>query len=201
MDDAEFADLIALARRGDESATVTLLRAFEPEVRMMVRVRLPRALRSQFDSLDFVQAVWKSFFTDLRDGGAAADDGRFDNPRHLGGFLAGIVRNKVHEEHRRRTQTRKYDLNREERLYVRRGGRDVPMDVISAEPDPALEAQARDRFDQLVAGRSSTEVAAVALRGEGRTFGEIEASTGIGERSVRRLLETIRLRMEARSWE
>ena len=62
----DISDLIARAKAGDETAIREFLSRFEPEVRMMVRGRLPRMLRTQFDSMDFVQAVWQSFFADLR---------------------------------------------------------------------------------------------------------------------------------------
>src|SRR4051812_13314278 len=82
MDDEDLAGLIERAKSGDEQAIHDLLRRFEGEVRMVVRARLPRALRSQFDSMDFVQAVWKSVFT-----GPDRDLRRFENVQHLRGFL------------------------------------------------------------------------------------------------------------------
>ena len=105
MDDEDLAGLIEQAKAGDEFALRDLLSRCEEDVRMVVRARLPRALRSQFDSMDFVQAVWQSVFT-----GPDRDLGRFENVRHLRGFLAGVAQNKVFEEHRRRTRTQKYDL-------------------------------------------------------------------------------------------
>ena len=60
MDKAEFNELLARARSGDDQATVLLLKAFEADVRLMVRHQLPRRMRSQFDSLDFCQAVWQT---------------------------------------------------------------------------------------------------------------------------------------------
>ena len=62
-------------------------------------------MRTQFDSMDFVQAVWQSFFSDLHN---RPHD--FANVRHLRGFLAGVARNKVFEEHRRLTKTEKYAI-------------------------------------------------------------------------------------------
>ena len=56
----------------------------------MRRVLSPE-LRSKFDSLDFVQWVWLSFFR-VRD---KAD--RFERPEHLVKFLAGMARNKVQD--------------------------------------------------------------------------------------------------------
>src|SRR4051794_9014880 len=121
MDDEDLAGLIERARAGDTAALQDLLERFENDVRMVVRARLPRSLRSQFDSMDFVQDVWKSVFS-----GSATDLGRFQNAQHLRGFLVGVARNKVFEQHRRCTQTQKYDIGREEPLFVRRGDRDVP---------------------------------------------------------------------------
>jgi RNA polymerase sigma factor (sigma-70 family) len=191
--DDEFNELLRRARAGDNGAIRDFLSQFEQEVRTMVRSRLPRKLRNQFDSTDFVQAVWQSFFVD-------SDCREFDNIEHLRGFLFGMVRNKVSEQHRRLTKTEKYDLAREERLYVRRGDREVPLEVVSPEPSASQAAQAADRMDQLTAGRSPLEIEVIMLRRQGLTFVEIADRTGINERAVRRVIETVRSRMEAHRW-
>ena len=110
IDDDDFTDLMARARSGDPAAIRDFLDRFEQEVRVMVRARLPRKLRPRFDSGDFVQAVWKSFFT-----GPNGPAREFENVAHLRGFLGGVVRNKVHEQHRRLTRTAKHNMAREER--------------------------------------------------------------------------------------
>jgi RNA polymerase sigma factor (sigma-70 family) len=195
MDDVDFAGLIESARLGDEAAVAALLGRFESEIRLMVRVRLPRALRNQFDSMDFVQAVWTSVFAVKPD-----DVGKFADIGQFRGFLAGVARNKVYEEHRRRTRTKKYELGREERLYVRKGERDVPREVPAPDPTPSEEVQAGDRFGQLIRGRTAEEVQIVDLRRQGLTFDEIAERLGTNERSVRRVIDSIRERMEARQW-
>jgi RNA polymerase sigma-70 factor (ECF subfamily) len=195
MDDVDFAEVIAGARAGDEAAVAALLGRFESEIRTMVRVRLPRALRNQFDSMDFVQAVWKSVFT-----GKADDVARLADVAQFRGFLAGVARNKVYEEHRRRTRTRKYDLGREERLYVRKGDRDVPREVAAPDPTPSETVQAGDRLGQLIRGRTPEEAQVVDLRRQGLTFEEIAGRLGTSERSARRVIDSIRERMEARGW-
>lgn len=192
MDDGEFCRLISLAQNGDEEAVATLLRQFEPDVRLMVRVRLPRALRTQFDSMDFVQAVWQSVLAD-REGDALEG---FENAGHFRAYLSGVARNKVMEEYRRRTQTRKYDLNREEPLYFRRGGRDEPRAVASPDPSPSQEVQAEDRLDQMTAGRPRLEAEIVELRRQGLTFEEIAARLKLSDRAVRRVIDAVRHRME-----
>ena len=196
MDDINFADVIRRARAGDQGATAALLGRFESEVRTMVRVRLPRALRNQFDSMDFVQAVWTSVFAAKGEELASfADAGQFR------GFLAGVAKNKVYEEHRRQTRTKKYDLGREERLYVRKGERDILREVRASDPTPSENVQAVDRLDQIIEGRPEQEAQVIQLRRQGLTFEEIATRLGWNERSVRRVIEAARERMEARKWE
>lgn len=194
MEDGELSRLIERARQGDEAAAVSLLREFENDVRLMVRVRLPRALRAQFDSMDFVQAVWKSVLADPE----ARGEG-FANVAHFRGFLAGVARNKVWEEYRRRTQTRKYDLSREEPLYVRRNGRDQPRELPASDPSPSQEAQAGDCLERLISGRSPREVAILELRRLGLTFEEVADRLKLSDRTVRRVIAEARKRLE--SWE
>lgn len=192
--DDEFADLLRRAKAGETAAIREFLQRFEQEVRTMVRSRLPKKLRTQFDSTDFVQSVWQSFFVD-------SNSRDFDNVEHLRRFLYGMVRNKVQEQHRRLTRTEKYDLAREERLYVRRGDRDVPREVISPDPSPSAAVQATDRMAQLTAGRSPLEIEVLTLRRQGLTFVEIAGRTGIHERTVRRVIDAARAAVESHRWQ
>lgn len=195
MDDIDFTGLIAQVKDGDEAAIGRLIERFGPEVRMMVRRRLPAKLRNQFDTVDFTQVVWNSVIADCRDRAEP-----FDDPKHLLGFLAGVVHNKVAGEYRRRTRTRKYDIGREEPMYVRRGGREVLREVAADDPTPSETVQADDRLEQLVAGRSPVEVRIVELRRQGLTIDEVAARLELHEKAVRRVIDSIRDRMEARRW-
>jgi RNA polymerase sigma factor (sigma-70 family) len=190
--DDDFADLMMRAKAGDQGAIRLFLARFGREVQMMVRARLPQQLRGQYDSTDFAQAVWLSFFSDLSHGAPI-----FEKVVHLRRYLAGVARNKIYEQHRRLTRTEKYHIRREERLFIRRDGREVPRDVISPDPSPSQAAQAEDRFERLIAGRSQREVAVIQLRRVGLTFEEIEARTGVKQRTARRIIEAARVRMEA----
>ena len=160
--DDNFIDLMARAKSGDPAAIRVFLSRFEWEVQMMVRARLPKKLRTRFDSMDFTQAVWQSFSriceTNRRISRMSSISVRSS---------AGVVRNKVQEQHRRLTRTEKCDLGREERLYIRRGDRDVPREVVSPEPSPSQTVQADDRLVQLTAGRGPGEVAVIRLAARG----------------------------------
>lgn len=195
MNETAFSELVSRAKSGDDQAVGTLLAEFEADVRLAVRRQLPRVLRSQFDSMDFVQLVWASVFA-----GDGVDPTRFENRQHLRAYLTGVAWNKVHEEYRRRTRTLKYDLGREEPLYVRRGGLEQPRDVPSHDPTPSQNLQEIDRLEQITAGCSDKEAEAIRLRGQGLTFEEIAARVGLSERTVRRLIDDTRRRMEERRW-
>jgi RNA polymerase sigma factor (sigma-70 family) len=185
MDEESLSRLISHARAGDKDAVNELLQQFGDEVRRLVRRKLPRALRPVFDSMDFAQMVWKSVLL-----GAGSDPGPFANSRHFQGFLAGVVRNKVYQEYRRRTST-KNDIGREEPLYVRRGDREVPLEVAATDPTPSQDAQARDRLAQLLKGRSPQEQRMIELRRLGLTFEEIAGRLGLHETTVRKAIKAI----------
>lgn len=186
----DLSDLLARAQAGEEEA-IRSLQGLEREIRLMVRVRLPQELRSQFDSMDFVQDVWQSFLRILHE-----DPTRFREVQNLRHFLAGVARNKVYEEHRRQTKTRKYDLGRQEPLYVRRGTREVPIDLPSQAPSPADRAQAQDELARLLSDRDPRTAQLLELRQEGLTFGAIAERVGLHERTVRRFFESLRRELE-----
>jgi RNA polymerase sigma-70 factor (ECF subfamily) len=192
MSDDDFDDLLQRAKQGDQEAARCFLAQFETEVRTMVRHRLPRKLRPQFDSMDFVQQVWASFFTGLHD-----NPRQIANVQHLRGYLAGIAKNKVLQEHRRRTMTAKFRIEREEPLYIRKGDQIVPREVVGPEPTPSKHAQASERYQLLTAGRTPREVEVIRLRRQGWTVQEIADKEGINERTVRRILESARSRLES----
>jgi RNA polymerase sigma-70 factor (ECF subfamily) len=53
----------------------------------------------------------------------------------------------------------------------------------------------------LAAGRRPAEALVLELRRQGLTFEEIGARVGLNEKTARRLIDSLRERMEARQWE
>ena len=195
--DDDFTDLLARARAGDEAAIRDFLITVRAGSSDDGPSRLPRKLRTQFDSTDFVQAVWQSFFV-----GSAGRILAISTMSSISAdFCPGWCGTRCSEQHRRLTRTEKYDLAREERLYVRRGDREVPREVVSPEPSPSQAVQASDRMAQLTAGRSPREVEVITLRRQGLTFDEIAERTGINERTVRRVIDSARSLLEAHRWQ
>src|SRR5580704_19092332 len=138
--EAGIADFLKRIQAGDEGAARELLQRFEAEVRLVVRRQLPRLLRSRFDSLDFLQSVWGSFFHRVRTTPTEFDDGR-----HLVAFLAWAARNKVIDEYRR-ASTQKGDMRREEPLWTEG---DRPKDVAAQIETASQVAEAHEAYGKL----------------------------------------------------
>jgi RNA polymerase sigma factor (sigma-70 family) len=175
-------------RAGDDDAARELLSRYEAEVRLVVRRQLPKLLRSRFDSLDFLQSVWGSFFRRMRD----QEDGRadFEDARHLVAFLARAAKNKVIDEYRR-AASQKQDMHREEPLWAEGSH---PREVAAEGDTPSELAQAQEAMDRLreLLPRERREILEWKARGESSK--EIGDRLGISERTVQRVIEDLRRR-------
>jgi DNA-directed RNA polymerase specialized sigma24 family protein len=192
MPDDNFADAMTRAKGGVPAAIRDFLRRFEMAVRTMVRAWLPKKPGTQVDSLDIVQALSQGIFSDL-----PRHTLDFLKVNHLHGLLAVVVRNDVYEQYGKLTRTAKYNNSRRERLYIGRGDRDLPREVISPDPSPGQAAQASAPLAQLTEGSSPREVKVIMFRRERFTYDDIAAQMGLNEKTVPRIIDSARSRMEA----
>jgi RNA polymerase sigma-70 factor (ECF subfamily) len=175
-------ELLARIREGDEGAARELLARYESKVRMVVRRQLPRLLRARFDSLDFLQSVWGSFFHRIQGG-----PNDLDEEQNLIAFLAWAARNKVIDEYRR-AATQRQDIAREERLETNRD-----RDLILASGDtPSQLAQAHETYDRLRELLPADRRIILELKAAGHSCREIGDRLGLSERTVQRVLEDLR---------
>jgi RNA polymerase sigma factor (sigma-70 family) len=186
--ESELTDFLRRIQAGDEAAARELLRRFEAEVRLVVRRQLPRLLRSRFDSLDFLQSVWGSFFRRMRTAPT-----EFEDSRHLVAFLARAAKNKVIDEYRR-AASRKQDMHREEPLW---GDGLRPRDVPDPADSPSEVAQAHEVLVRLRELMPRDRQAILEMKAEGLSSKDIGDRLGISERTVQRVLEELRRRMES----
>src|SRR5262245_19959643 len=98
----EFDQLMKRVRSRSDGAAHELIDRYGKLILYVVREHLNSELRSKFDSVDFVQAVWASFFA------IATERLDFDGPEILGRFLVAVARNKVTDMVRQRLATLKY---------------------------------------------------------------------------------------------
>jgi RNA polymerase sigma-70 factor (ECF subfamily) len=109
LEQEQFTELIRRVRAGDEQAAAELVRSYESELRLEVRVALrlrdPR-VRRVLDSMDICQSVLASFFV-------RAATGQYDleRPEQLLPLLLGMARNKLAEQVRRQQRQRR-DIRR-----------------------------------------------------------------------------------------
>ena len=179
----EFASLMERVQRGEQQAAWELLETYGSHLQRYVRRSLSRDLRSRFDSVDFVQVVWASFFREpdkLR---------RITTPADLMAYLAALARNKVVNEVRREVHAQKRDLRREIRLDAVHD--EDKRDLASRDPTPSAVAMFRERWNRLVSGQPSQVRRIVELRFAGATYNEIADELHIHERTARKAIEKL----------
>ena len=180
--DAKFGELIAQIREGSEDAAWQFIEHYGPHIQRVVRRTLDRRLRRKFDSIDFVQSVWASFFRE------PAQIHSFETPNQIVGYLAAIARFKVVDEMRRRLGTKKREIARE-----------LPWDDSTVDSDPGVSggptpeeiAIAREAWNRLISGQTTLHQDIMRLRFAGATFEEIAAKLDIHERTALKVIDRL----------
>ena len=181
--DDEFRRLLEQVQSGSQDAMCQLIERYAPHIVHVVRRNLKRAIRAKFDSVDFVQAVWASFF-------AAPQEGvRFDRPEDLVKYLSAIAHNKVVDEVRRRMQTNKYNINRERSLED--STLHLSRRLASQEPSPSEVAVADELWRRLICDLPAHHQQILELRRAGHTLQQIADQLGLNERTVRRVIQGV----------
>ena len=188
-DGDELRQVLERIRGGDQEAARELLQRHEAEVRLVVRRQLPRLMRSRFDSIDFMQSVWGSFFRRMRGADGPAD---FEDSRHLVAFLARAAKNKVIDEYRR-AGSKKQDMRREEPLWT---DGDRPRDLEGRDDSPSEVAQGHEALDRLRALMPEDRREIVELKARGLSSRDIAERLGVSERTVQRVIEDLRRRLD-----
>jgi RNA polymerase sigma factor (sigma-70 family) len=176
--------LLDACRRGDPDATAELVRRYLPHVRAAVRRRLATGMRIRFDSQDFAQDVWLSFFR------AALDREDLRDERGLVAYLSQMARLKVAEEYRHQT-TQKVGLDR-----------DTPFsqtgEPAGREPTPSEAVLADDEWARLTAGLSDRERRMLQMLRDGHTHADTAAAFQLSEKTVQRLVRRLLTRGASR---
>lgn len=179
----EISDFLDRIQDGDQDAARNLLARYEAEVRLVVRRQLPRLLRSRFDSLDFLQSVWGSFFRRVREGTT-----EFEDSRHLVAFLARAAKNKVIDEYRR-AASQKQNMHREESLWT---DADRPRELADRGETPSQVAEAHEAFHRLSSLVPEDRRIVLELKAQGLSSREIGERLGVSERTIQRVIEDLR---------
>jgi RNA polymerase sigma factor (sigma-70 family) len=175
--------LLEQAQAGSGPAMRELVERFTPYLQRVIRQRLDKRLRRVFDSTDFSQAVWASFFALPR------QQCNFQEPEALAGFLEKVARNKVVEQIRRRLGTR-----------GRRLGREVPLpnahSLIGPSSTASQEALAKERWHQILDNEPPHHQEILNSFRGGLSPQEIADQVGVSVKTVRRAIRRLRLGLE-----
>ena len=179
----EFAQLMQRLREGSEEAAQVLFERYGPHILRVVRRKLHHKLRPQFDSIDFVQDVWASFFADR------SRQATFDRPEALVRFLANMACHKVIDAFRHNVQTKKRDVDRDRPLDQVVNTKDPRL--AARQPTPSQVAVAKEQWDQLLDRVPEHYRPILTLLREGDTREEIARKLGLNEKTVQRVLRRI----------
>jgi RNA polymerase sigma factor (sigma-70 family) len=180
---SEFSTLLHQSANGSESAAQRLLQEYGPTVLRAVRLRLGERLRRDYDSADFAQAVWQSFFTHLHERNA------FENPKALCAYLARMAERKILLAVRLQGR-RKRDSKRRQELDSALAN---DSQLVATDGSPSQRAIAAETWERLMASLSLRDQKIVHLRLEGRSRVEIAQLLGVAESTIRRVLSDIHL--------
>ena len=184
-----FPEWVARLQAREEAAARELFRRFTHQLVALARRQCGGALRHKVDPEDVVQSAYKSFFR--RYGEGNLDVGNWNS---LWGLLTLITVRKCAER----------------AAYHRAECRDAAREVspppdaaeaswhqaLSREPTPEEAALLEETVEQLLAGLDVDERPVVELSLQGFTTQEISQQLDCPERTVRRLRERVRHRLE-----
>jgi RNA polymerase sigma-70 factor (ECF subfamily) len=177
-----FADVIGRLRAGDDAAARDLFGRFAGRLIALARSRLDARLRQKVDAEDVVQSVFKSFFR--RQADEQFDVGGWDS---LWSLLTVLTVRKC------ANQAQHY------RRHGRDLGREVPaadFETLARDPTPDEAVVLAETLEQVMRGLTEREREMVALSLQGKSIPEVSAAVGRAERTVRRVLDQVRHRLE-----
>jgi len=183
-----FQALLRQVQQGSHEAARELYETYVDHVLRGVRVRLWHRMRSKYDSQDFVQQVFASFF----DGRERLPD--FDTPEALVNYLLGMAYNKVTGEGRH-LQTQKHDIQREQRIDTATTA--AGPHPASRDPTPSAVAVYHEQYDRLVDRQPPRVKRIVELRLDGKTFEEIAAELDIDESTARKVIKRLQVQVQS----
>ena len=179
--DDEFRLLMERLEKGCPEAAREICDRYGGRVRQVVRRRLNHRLRPQYDSIDFMQDVWASFFTVPREKEA------FASPDALVGFLAETACHKVADACRKNFRTKKANLDCITPLDPDDPDRDLPI----RGPTPSQFAMANEKWERMVAGQPASIRLMLEMLRHGHGQKEIAEQTGLHPKMIQRFLHKI----------
>lgn len=182
----EFDDLLRRVRDGSDQAMRELVENYGPHLMYAIRRKLNPRLRSLFDSTDFAQSVWASFY-------AGRKNWKFDHPDALVALLHRLARGKLTDAVRQHLLGKHHNLNAERSLdgSALPAGEQLRASALTA----SQVAIAKEEWQRLVDDVQGTEQRVLDLSMAGRSAEEIATELGLTYRHVNRVLHNLAARL------
>jgi RNA polymerase sigma-70 factor (ECF subfamily) len=188
--DPAFEALMDRLRRGDQDAAAEVFRRFARRLIGLAERRLSAQVRAKVDAEDILQSVFQSFFRRQ-----AAGQYELDSWDSLWALLTVITLRKCGYRIRHFLAARR-DV-RQEAPPPAAGDESVAgWEAIAREPTPEEAALLTETVAQLFRGLDSDGRRIVEMALQGYRASEISGQVGLAERTVYRVLERVRGRLE-----
>ncbi len=188
--DHSFTDLMDRLRAGDRDAAAEVFHRFSHRLIALARSRLDHLLRTKVDPEDVLQSVYKSFFLRHAEGEYAVDS--WDS---LWSLLTVITLRKCIRR-REFFRAARRDVLREAGPLPEADASGADWEALAQGPTPSEAACLAEAVERLMQELAPRERDILALSLQGYTCGEISARVGRTERTVQRVLQRIRRRIE-----
>jgi RNA polymerase sigma-70 factor (ECF subfamily) len=175
----EFERLMQRVRTGDPLVGKELFERYGKAIQMVVRYRLDPRLRSQFDSLDFAQDAWASFFR------RPAEDFAFQTPEDLVAFLTQVARHKIIDAYRQRCRHSKKNGRtfRRSETYI--------DDKPARQPTPSQMAIGEEAWRRLLRNKPPKIQLALEMLRDGYSQREIAQRLELNVKRIQRLIKRL----------
>jgi RNA polymerase sigma factor (sigma-70 family) len=182
-------ELLQEVHNGNAVAQQRFVDEYGPHILRVVRGRLNRKLRAKFDSMDFVQDVWASFFAHL------PPPDTWPDPDKLAHYLVRMASNKMGETYRQRFLTDRYNLLREEIANPRQ----AETQCFDDNPTASQVIAAQDEWDHWLQELPDHYRQVLELRRAGHSYEEIASQTGMAAKTVCRVVQKLQSALQASS--
>jgi RNA polymerase sigma-70 factor (ECF subfamily) len=190
-DTPSFANLVPRLRAGDDEAARQVFDRFAHRLIALAQTRLHRNLRAKVDPESVVQEAYGSLYTRL-----AGGEFELNNWENLWAVLAVITLRKC-ANRAEYWDAQRRDVRRELPLQPAAADDSGPAwEGTGREPTPDAEALLNDTLAELTQGMDQRERDILELSVQGYSVQEISEKLQRAERTVRRVREHIRKRLE-----
>ena len=185
-----FTDVMTRLRAGDQAAAQEIFQRFVDKLIRLARRQFDAALCRKVDPEDVVLSAYKSFFIRYGEGKLEVHDWG-----NLWGMLTVITLRKCLDRVEYHRAARR-NVQREAAAQPGAGGVPPWWKAVARDPTPEEGAMLAETVELLLRGLEDAERPILELSLQGYTTQEISERLGRSERTVRRLREEVRKRLE-----